>query len=218
MKKFVLVAIIIAMVENVNAQNVNVTVSGDAQLSTMNVSLTTGSVFDPATAFILHANAVVSYKKFGLMACYNGHVSLNGSETKITLADVIASYSISDEITVYFGPELVYTDLVSEEDQTGGGLIGMITWSHGGLTATGIVYANMQFTSRYLIGSLNYQITEKLSVYALGSLNNTEAGPFNWLVGGKLTPFENFKNFSVGAYYIDQPNLKGFAGNVTLAF
>ena len=209
------ITIVIAMNVNVIAQNVNVTVSGDAQIASMNVSLPTGSVFESATSFIVHANVGVSHERFGLTAYYNGHVSLNGSQTKFTLVDVMGSYKINDDLTVHFGPELEYTDYLTEDDKIGGCLIAMATWSRGRLSTTGIIFTNIQFTDIHVIGSANYQITDKLSGYVLGAYTNKNAGPFYWLAGMKINPL---KHISVGAYYIHQTTLKGFMANIVLAF
>jgi hypothetical protein len=202
----IMLAVFAAMVAKMSvAQNVNVSVSGSAMYSSKNTSVGTGLVFSEDPAVICQVNTSVSYDKWAISAYYSGYTGIQRLSVgdQCHLVDLFASYNITDNLTLHVGPEFTYKD--SENDATGSGLVAMITWSKNKVDATGIYYTDPAFTIHYFIGSVNVQITDKLSTYGLVGITTAEPTPVYGMVGVKYTK----DAFFAGAYYTFRYNAPG---------
>lgn len=193
-KVMVIFAIIIAMVQvSVFAQKVEFSMSGDVQFSTKNASTGTGLIFSEEPAIILHANPSIQYGKWSVTGFYSGHVGL---DMRYHIVDILASYRVNDEISLYVGPEFTYKDLEGT-DAVGAGLVGMMTWNRKSISSTLIYYTDPHFTIHYVIGSMSYNITKGVSISGLIAYTNAESTPVYGMVGVKYSK----NSFFVGAYY-----------------
>lgn len=216
MKKLVVMfAIFIAMVEMSFAQSVEFGISGDAMYSSKNASTGTGLVFSEDPAVILHVNTSLTYDKWGISAFYSGYTGLQRLSVgdQYHMVDLLASYTINDEFTVYVGPEFTYKD-VSDADIVGSGLIGMVTWNRNKISSTFIYYTDPGFTIHYFIGSVNYNIVDNFSTYALVAYTTVEPTPVFGMAGIKYS-----KNlFFTGVYYTFRDNAPGPFFNIGFKF
>ena len=216
MKKLVVMfAIIIAMVEMGFAQNVEFGISGDAMYSSKNASTGTGLVFSEDPAVILHVNTTLTYNKWGVSAFYSGYTGLERFSVgdQYHIVDLLASYTINDEFTVYVGPEFTYKD-VNDTDIVGSGLIGMVTWNRNKISSSFIYYTDPKFTIHYFIGSVNYNIVDNFSTYALVAYTTAEPTPVFGMVGVKYSK----DVFFTGVYYAFRDNAPGPFFNVGFKF
>jgi len=215
MKKFVLVAIIIAIAEIGNAQNVEFGISGSAMYSSKNASVGTGLIFSENPAVITQLNANLSYNKWGLLTSYSGYCGIQrlSAGDQYHLLDVFGTYKVNKEITLYGGPEFTYND-VEGTDNFGMGLVGMMTWSKKNLSTTLIYYTNPSFSFHYVIGSAEYRIVNNFSVYGLGGFTTAEAKPFYGMIGAKYSNNVVF----CGVYYAFRKNAPGLHFNIGFNF
>ena len=216
MKKLVvLIAIVIAMVEMSFAQSVEFGVSGSAMYSSKNASVGTGLVFSEDPAVICQMNASVSYNKWAISAYYSGYTGIQRLSVgdQYHLVDLLASYNITDGLTLHVGPEFTYKDN-NESDIVGSGLIGMMTWSRNKISSTFIYYTDPKFTIHYFIGSVDYNIVDNFNAYGLVGVTTAEPTPVYGMVGVKYS-----KNaFFAGVYYTFRYNATGPHFNVGFKF
>jgi hypothetical protein len=210
MKKLVVMVVFIATTVMSFAQ-VRFGMSGDVQFATKNASTGTGLIFSEDPAVILHANPSIQFQngKWSVTAFYSGQVSL---QCRYHIVDLLASYKINDEFSIYVGPEFTYKD--AEIDAVGSGLVGMVTWNKKKFESTFIFYADSKFKSFYYIGSASYKITSEISIYGLAAYTNAEPCPYYGLVGLKYSK----GNFFASAYYSIRKDTPGPIFQVGIKF
>jgi hypothetical protein len=198
MKKIIVFAILIAMVEMSFAQNVEFSVSGSAMYSSKNASMGVGLIFSEDPAVIAQLNANLSYNKWGLLTSYSGYTGIQrlNAGDQSHLLDVFASYQINNEFTLHVGPEFTYKD-ISDTDIVGMGLVAMMTWNKNNFSSTLIYYTDPHFSFHYVIGSVEYRIVDNFSAYGLIGVTTAEANPVYGILGLKYSK----DAFSAGVYY-----------------
>lgn len=192
-----------------------VTVGGSVEYSSKNVSLGTGLVFSEEPAVIFNGAVTVELaKKFGVSAFYTGYCGTQRLEgNQFHIVDLLASYNVNNELTLYTGPEFTYSDN-GTNDETGAGLILMATYNKSKLNSTGILYSDPCFRSIYVISSVNYQVKNNFSIDALVGVTNAETKPIYGLAGIKY----NGHHIFAGAHYIFRSDAPGPVFNIGLTF
>ena len=229
MKKFMIFVTIVTMCvmsmsgqsqDSVNVvvestQSSAVTVGGSIGYSTKNVSLGTGLVFSESPAVILNATIDWSKGEFGLSAIYGGYCGIQRivDGDQFHLVDILGSYNVNSELTVFVGPEFTYTDK-SDKDELGMGLIGMVTFNKSRSSSTFIYYSDPKFKSIYLIGSSSYKVNKVISVDGLIGYTNTGDWPVYGLIGFKCS----FGSISIGAHNIFYPGGSGPSFDIVVPF
>ncbi|MBQ2600085.1 hypothetical protein II582_01640 [bacterium] len=220
MKRLLIVlAIVIAMAKMSIAQNVEhnveVGVSSSVMYSSKNASVGTGLVFSEDPAVISQLNVSVSYNKWAVSAYYSGYTGIQRLSVgdQYHLVDLLASYNITDGLTLHVGPEFTYKD-TNESDIVGSGLVAMMTWSKNNFDATVIYYTDPHFSIHYVIGSADYRIIDYFSAYGLFGYTTAEQTPVYGMLGMKYTKNE----FFAGVYYMFRENAPGPHFNVGFKF
>jgi len=157
----------------------------------------------PMTGLALEKNAAsingqayigADYDKFGAGLTVISQKSINGSQTTYNLIDITGSYRPTESLSITAGYELTIWDHPEGNDEVGHNLIGIVNWNKNRISVTGIMLADIRFSSIYLITSANYKLTDHVDVVGLIGYATT-MGNYEML-GIKCT----YQKFNLGVY------------------
>lgn len=179
-------------------------ISGEVQIATINMLPMTGLALEKDAASINGTfNFGVGKEKWAIGLTAISQKSITGSQTTYNLIDVVGTYRPNSNMTITAGYELTYWDHTNQDDQVGHNVIAIANWTKNRVSVTGIMLADVNFSSIYLIISGNYRLTDHLDVTGLAGYAN-QFGPYG-MIGGKYS----IQSFNVGGYVLinDSPGI-----------